>query len=124
MRDSIAPVSFGSASRSVTPSRSPDRPSPGRKDRAHHEAGRLARLAPEGAAVNRAGKPLDVHQWLTPHLTVGHVVFAVATLGYILLATPFEEADLIEELGDAYRSYRARVPAFAPRVFGARVRRR
>ena len=54
--------------------------------------------------------------WLTPHLTVGHVVFALATLVYILAATPFEEADLIDELGDDYRTYRKRVPAFIPRL--------
>ena len=50
--------------------------------------------------------------WLTPHLTVGHVVFALATLVHI--ATPFEEADLIDELGEDYRRYRARAPAFLP----------
>ena len=51
---------------------------------------------------------------IMPHLTVGHVVFAAATLVYILLATPFEEADLIDALGTPYRSYRLRVPAFVP----------
>ena len=51
---------------------------------------------------------------IMPHLSVGHVVFAAATLVYILLATPFEEADLIEALGTRYRSYRTRVPAFVP----------
>ena len=52
--------------------------------------------------------------WLTPHLTGGHVVFGVATLAYILAATPFEEADLIDDLGDRYRDYRSQVPAFVP----------
>lgn len=52
--------------------------------------------------------------WLTPHLTLGHVVFALSALLYILVATPFEEADLIEEMGDDYRAYRKRVPAFLP----------
>lgn len=55
-----------------------------------------------------------VTPWLTPHLTLGHVVFAGATLLYILAATPFEEADLIAELGDDYRLYRERTPAFLP----------
>lgn len=52
--------------------------------------------------------------WLTPHLTLGHVVFAFSTLIYILVVTPLEEADLIEELGESYRNYRKAVPAFLP----------
>ena len=52
--------------------------------------------------------------WLTPSLTLGHVVFAVSAFLYIMAATPFEEADLIDELGDRYRDYRKRVPAFLP----------
>tara|TARA_R110000765_G_scaffold112023_2_gene203979 strand:+ start:1897 stop:2040 length:144 start_codon:yes stop_codon:yes gene_type:complete len=31
-----------------------------------------------------------------------------------MLATPFEEADLIEDIGDPYRNYRDRVPTFIP----------
>ena len=53
--------------------------------------------------------------WLTPHMTVGQIVFAVGTAVYVLLATPFEEHDLMAELGDRYRAYRVRVPAFVPR---------
>ena len=51
---------------------------------------------------------------LVPHFTVGHLVFAGATIVYVLIATPFEEADLIEEIGEPYREYRKRVPAFVP----------
>lgn len=54
--------------------------------------------------------------FLTPHFTVGHFVFAAGTFAYIILATPFEEADLIEDLGCGYNSYRNRVPAFLPLV--------
>ncbi len=50
----------------------------------------------------------------TPHLTVGHIVFATSTFVYIMFATRFEEEDLIGELGDAYRDYRKSVPAFVP----------
>jgi len=53
--------------------------------------------------------------WLTPHLTLGQLVFALGTLVYILAATPFEERDLVELLGDRYRRYREDVPAFLPR---------
>lgn len=51
---------------------------------------------------------------ITPHLTVGHIAFSAASIIYILVATPFEETDLVEELGEAYFSYRNRVPAFIP----------
>ncbi|MCR9137781.1 MAG: isoprenylcysteine carboxylmethyltransferase family protein [Alphaproteobacteria bacterium] len=51
---------------------------------------------------------------LTPHLTVGHLVFAASTVAYILIATRFEEADLVEALGENYLSYRQHVPAFLP----------
>lgn len=53
---------------------------------------------------------------MTPHLTGGHIVFAFSTFAYILLAMPFEEADLIEVLGDDYQDYRKRVPAFIPLI--------
>lgn len=52
--------------------------------------------------------------WLTPHMTVGQLVFAIGTAIYVLAATIFEEADLIAELGDTYRKYRSDVPAFFP----------
>ncbi len=51
---------------------------------------------------------------IVPHLTVGHLVFAGATFAYIMIATPFEEADLIKALGTSYDQYRKRVPAFVP----------
>jgi methanethiol S-methyltransferase len=54
--------------------------------------------------------------WVTPHLTVGQLVFAICATAYVLAATSFEEADLIEALGDRYRTYRAEVPAFLPRL--------
>ena len=51
---------------------------------------------------------------IMPHLTVGHLVFAAANFVYILLATPFEEADLIGALGNPYRDYCNKVRAFVP----------
>lgn len=60
---------------------------------------------------------------MTPHLTIGHLVFAASTVAYILIATRFEEADLIEVLGEDYRDYRRNVPAFFP-MFRKRSRAR
>jgi protein-S-isoprenylcysteine O-methyltransferase Ste14 len=52
--------------------------------------------------------------WATPTMTVTHLVFALATTAYILIAIQLEEHDLIEALGDDYRQYRARVPMIIP----------
>jgi len=55
--------------------------------------------------------------WATPEMSVGHLVFAATSTGYILLATlTLEERDLLAYIGEPYRRYRARVPAFVPRI--------
>ena len=62
--------------------------------------------------------------WATPRLTAGHLLFAVAATGYIVVGVRFEEHDLEHELGDIYRDYAARVPAFCPVRRPAEPRRR
>jgi protein-S-isoprenylcysteine O-methyltransferase Ste14 len=52
--------------------------------------------------------------WASPTMTLGHLVFAVATTSYILIALQLEERDLIAAIGDSYRSYREQVPMLVP----------
>lgn len=58
--------------------------------------------------------------WATPDMTVGHLLMAIGTTAYILVAIVFEERDLSDLLGPEYRAYRARTPMFLPRLGGRR----
>ena len=51
--------------------------------------------------------------WATPTMTVAHLVFALATSIYILIAIQFEEHDL-QNAHPEYRAYKKRVPMLVP----------
>lgn len=54
--------------------------------------------------------------WMTPVMTLAHLLFSITTTAYILLAIQFEERDLVREHGDAYEEYRRSVPMLVPFV--------
>lgn len=52
--------------------------------------------------------------WATPDMSVGHLVFAITTTLYILIALQFEEHDLVSYHGEAYEEYRRQVSMILP----------
>ena len=60
--------------------------------------------------------------WMTPVMTLAHLLFSIATTAYILLAIRFEERDLVREHGETYEEYRRSVPMLVPFSKQARPR--
>jgi protein-S-isoprenylcysteine O-methyltransferase Ste14 len=52
--------------------------------------------------------------WATPHMSLGHLMFATVCSAYIVVALVFEERDLTAHFGARYARYKQEVPAFLP----------
>src|SRR5689334_288549 len=55
--------------------------------------------------------------WSAQRMTMGHLLFAVLTAAYILVAIQFEERDVIRPHGQRYGDYCERVSTLAPLRF-------
>lgn len=52
--------------------------------------------------------------WAIPTMTVGHLLFSVATTGYTIIGIYLEERDLLERFGETYEKYRRATPMLIP----------
>lgn len=52
--------------------------------------------------------------WATPIMTAAHLLFAVGTLGYVLIGIFLEEKDLVSMYGSEYEEYKSQVSMLVP----------
>ncbi len=52
--------------------------------------------------------------WAIPTMTVGHLLFTLATTAYMLIAIQLEERDIAKLHGATYQAYRQQVPMLVP----------
>jgi len=61
--------------------------------------------------------------WATPHMTAGHLLFAMGMTLYILIGLYFEERDLVRRFGDTYRGYQVTTPKLIPLLQQSKAKR-
>ncbi|WP_057702752.1 methanethiol S-methyltransferase [Pseudomonas paralactis] len=54
--------------------------------------------------------------WATPHMTAGHLLFALGMSVYLFMGARFEERDLVRLFGERYRRYQRDVGMIMPRL--------
>lgn len=52
--------------------------------------------------------------WMTPTMSLGHLLFALTMTGYVLIGMRLEERDLLRRFGSTYLTYKRQVPALLP----------
>jgi len=52
--------------------------------------------------------------WVTPHMSLGHLLLSLGMSAYILIGVHFEERSLVRALGADYIRYQASTPRFLP----------